>query len=60
MDTADNKCIWADQCGEECEGRCSDYSTIDESKEAKKHYEKILRENAEEYQQMIQDYSDEG
>ena len=35
-------------------------SLLDESEEAKKYYEKILRENAEEYQQMIQDYSDEG
>lgn len=60
MDTAGNKCIWADQCGGECEEHCPDYSPIDETELNEKFYDSVLHENLEEYGKEIEDYSDEG
>lgn len=59
MNTANQECIWKDQCGGECPGYCSDYTPADESEENENYYSRILKENAEEYQKMIGDYSDE-
>lgn len=58
MNTANRECIWKDQCGGECPGRCSDYTPADESESNTKFYFDTLSENAEEYQKMIDDYSD--
>lgn len=57
MNTANQECIWKDQCGGECPGYCSDYTPADESEENENYYSRILKENAEEYQKMINDYS---
>lgn len=58
MNTANQECIWKDQCGGNCPGRCSDYTPTDESESNTKFYFDVLSENAEEYQKMIDDYSD--
>ncbi len=53
MNTAENKCIWTDQCGEnECELFCSHYYPIDGSVE-EIEYEDSLRKNVELYQKEI-------
>lgn len=58
MNAANRECIWKEQCGDECHGRCSDYTPADESEDNENFYSYILKENAEEYQKIIDDYSD--
>lgn len=60
MNTASQECIWKDQCGTECQGYCSDFTPADEGGADDIFYSRILKENAEEYQHMIDDYSDRG
>lgn len=60
MDAARKECIWFGQCGSDCSGRCPDFSPADESEEAENYYHDILKENAEEYQSVIREYSDGG
>lgn len=59
MYTAREDCIWFDQCGHDCIGRCEDFSPTDSSEEDTAFYEQILKENAEEYCKLIQEYSGE-
>lgn len=58
MNTARKNCIWYEQCGAECQGRCEDYSPVDESEDNETFYRNVLAENAQEYQKVIRDYSD--
>ncbi len=58
MSIARKNCIWHEQCGSECLGRCEDYSPVDESEGNEEFYWGILAENAQEYEKVIQDYSD--
>lgn len=58
MSTANQECIWKEQCGGECSEQCSDYTPIDDSESKMKFYFNILSENAQEYQEVIDDYSD--
>ncbi len=58
MSTALRKCIWYDQCGSECYGKCDFFSPADESKANEAFYQKVLMENAQEYKKTICDYSD--
>ena len=58
MNTANQECIWKDQCGGDCPGRCSDYTPADDTEENEAFYARVLRENAETYQEVIKDYSD--
>lgn len=58
MNTANQECIWKDQCGSDCFGRCPDYTSADDAEENEAFYTQVLRENAEAYQKMIDDYSD--
>lgn len=58
MSIARENCIWYEQCGSECCGKCEDYSPADESEENEEFYKGILAENAQEYEKVIQDYSD--
>jgi hypothetical protein len=46
-------------CGEDCQG-CDDFTPADDLGCGEREYEKILRENAEVYQNMVDDYSDGG
>ncbi|NBH77090.1 hypothetical protein D3Z52_02595 [Clostridiaceae bacterium] len=58
MNTANQECIWKDQCGGECLGHCPGYTPAGKSNKHKSLYFRILKENVEEYQKMINDYSD--
>ena len=58
MSIARKDCIWYEQCGSECFGRCEDYSPTDESEDNEAFYRGVLAENAKEYKKVIQDYSD--
>lgn len=60
MNTARKNCIWYDQCGSECQGKCDDYSPADDAGENEVFYQSILKENAQEYEKVIQEYSDRG
>ncbi len=60
MNTASQECIWKDQCGMECPGRCSDFTPADDAGDNEDYYSSILKENTEEYQHMINNYSDKG
>lgn len=59
MNTAGQECIWKGQCGEECPKNCPDFTPADDSENNEKFYLGVLKESAEEYQHMIDDYSDE-
>lgn len=48
-------CLWGDECKELC-NECDYYSPIDEN--TPREYEESLRERINEYEQMIEDYSD--
>lgn len=58
MGTARKDCIWYDQCGHECLEGCDDLSPIDSSDEDAAFYQQILKENAEEYDSLVQEFSD--
>lgn len=58
MGTAQKDCIWFDWCGHGCPGRCDDFSPVDSLDEDMDFYLKILKENAEEYDKLIQEFSD--
>ena len=59
MNTARKNCIWYDQCGSECQGKCDDYSPADDAGENEVlFYQGVLKENAQEYEKVIQEYSD--
>lgn len=60
MNTARKNCIWYDQCGSECQGKCDDYSPADDAGENEVFYQSVLKENAQEYEKLIQEYSDRG
>ena len=47
-------CIWYDQCGSECQGKCEYYSAMEDET----FYMEVLKENAQEYEKSIQDFSD--
>ena len=51
-------CIWYDQCGSECHGKCEYYSPADTAMEDETFYMEVLKENAQEYEKSIQDFSD--
>jgi len=53
-------CIWFGQCGSDCSVRCSDFSPADELEKSESDYHAILKENVEEYQRVIREYSDGG
>lgn len=57
MNTAWKDCIWYEQCESECCGKCDDYSPVDDSELNEAFYQSILRENAEEYQDIICEYT---
>lgn len=59
MGTAREDCIWFDQCGHNCFGRCDDFSPIDSSDEDVAFYQQVLKENAEEYDKLIREFSGE-
>lgn len=59
MGTARKDCIWFDQCDHECTGRCNDFSPIDSSDEDVAFYQQVLKENAEEYGKLTQEFLDE-
>ena len=49
MNTARKNCIWYDQCGSECQGKCDDYSPADDAGENEVlFYQGVLKENARE------------
>ena len=49
MNTARKNCIWYDQCGSECQGKCDDYSPADDAGENEVlFYQGVLKENAQE------------
>ena len=60
MNPARKNCIWYDQCGSECQGKCDDYSPADDAGENEVFYQSVLKENAQEYEKVIQEYSDRG
>ena len=61
MNTARKNCIWYDQCGLECQGKCDHYSPADDAGENEVlFYQGVLKENAREYEKVIQEYSDRG
>lgn len=60
MDATRKECIWFEQCGSDCPGRCPDFSPLDETENTENYYHSILRENTEEYQSMIKEYSHGG
>mgnify|MGYP001521349214 CR=1 FL=1 len=48
MNTARKNCIWYDQCGSECQGKCDDYSPADDAGENEVlFYQGGLKENAQ-------------
>ena len=48
MNTARKNCIWYDQCGSECQGKCDDYSPADDAGENEVlFYQGVLKENAQ-------------
>ena len=47
-------CIWYDQCGSECQGKCEYYSPADTAMEDETFYMEVLKENAQEYEKSIQ------
>lgn len=51
-------CIWSDQCGSECRGKCDYYSPADTAMEDELFYQKVLKENVEEYEKVIREFSD--
>jgi hypothetical protein len=51
------ECYWYGRCGVSCEG-CEDYDPVDETAREIETYFTVLRENAEEYQTVAEDYSD--
>lgn len=59
MGTAREDCIWFDQCGQDCFGRCDDFSPVDSSDEDVAFYQQVLKENAEEYDKLIREFSGE-
>lgn len=59
MNTANQECVWKGQCGGKCPEHCSDYTPADESERNEDFYFLIIKENADEYQKMIDDYSSE-
>lgn len=60
MNAAQKNCIWYDQCGLECRGKCDDYSPADDPGENEVFYQGVLKENVQEYEKVIQEYSDRG
>ena len=54
MNTARKNCIWYGQ------GKCDDYSPADDAGENEVFYQSVLKENAQEYEKVIQEYSDRG
>ncbi len=58
MSTARKDCIWFEQCGSECRGKCDDFTTIDGPEDDETYYRNVLYENALEYQTVIRDFSD--
>lgn len=58
MSIARKKCIWYEQCGSECFGRCEYYFSADESGEDEKFYWNVLVENTKEYEKVIRNYLD--
>lgn len=61
VNTARKNCIWYDQCGSDhCRG-CEYYDSLGEEAELDEGYcQSILEENAQEYEKVIQEYSDRG
>ena len=51
-------CLWADQCGMTDPDVCDDYTPVDLSEKDERFYDETLKENQEEYLEMIKDYSD--
>lgn len=49
-------CIWADQC--ESDERCEDYTPIDVDEEDVEYYNQILKENTEEYEDLVKEQDD--
>lgn len=60
MNTARKDCIWYDQCDSECQWECEYYSPADDAVENEAFYRGILNENAQCYEEIIQEYSDGG
>lgn len=57
MDADRKKCIWYEQCGGNCPEDCSDYTPSDDSDDVE-FYNRVLRENAEEYENIVADFDD--
>ena len=47
MNTARKNCIWYDQCGSECQGKCDEYSSADDAGENEVFYKGVLKGNAQ-------------
>lgn len=60
MNTARKDCIWYDQCGSGCQWECEDYSPADDAAENEAFYQSTLEENVQEYEEIIEEYSDGG
>ena len=54
---ATQKCIWNEQCGQNCNENCPDYTPYDNS-DIDMFYFDILKENIEEYRSFEREYSD--
>lgn len=46
-------CIWVDQC--ESDKRCEDYTPIDVDEDDVKYYNQIIKENTEEYEDLVKE-----
>lgn len=59
MNTLGQECIWKNQCGAECTDDCDYFTPADDLENIGGiYYFDVLKQNAEEYQHMIDDYSD--
>lgn len=54
MNTAREKCVWY----AECEDQCEDCFLIDTSEEDEEFYRHVLKENTEEYDKLILEFSE--
>lgn len=46
-------CIWVDQC--ESDKRCEDYTPVDIDEDDVKYYNQIIKENTEEYEDLVKE-----
>lgn len=49
-------CIWSDQC--ESDKRCEDYTPADVEEEDVEYYNRIIKENTEEYENLVKEQDD--